>query len=76
MAAKENFFHRFLTGAGPKRPLRVLSLDGGGDKCLSAVQILYELFRKLQESGSTQEQPKPCDYLTLSADQNGVLSLP
>lgn len=32
---------------------------------MSAVQILYELFRKLQESGSPQEQPKPCDYFDL-----------
>ena len=52
--------------ASPKTQfVRILSLDGGGDKCLSAVQILYELFRKLQESGSTQGQPKPCDYFDL-----------
>ena len=63
--------------ASPKTQfVRVLSLDGGGDKCLSAVQILYELFRKLQESGSTKSNQNHETTLILSADRNGVLSLP
>lgn len=45
----------------PDRELRLLSLDGGGVRGLSALMILEELMEKV----NPESPPKPCDYFDL-----------
>ncbi|KAI9709423.1 MAG: hypothetical protein M1812_007700 [Candelaria pacifica] len=47
------------------RPLRLLSLDGGGVKGLTSLLILERLFETIKNESGTSEIPKPCDYFDL-----------
>lgn len=49
----------------PGRRLNLLSLDGGGIRGLSSLQILKKLLERVgQEQGFT-EAPKPCDFFDM-----------
>ena len=48
-----------------RRPLRLLSLDGGGVKGLSSLLILQRIFRTIQHEEKLAEMPRPCDYFDL-----------
>jgi patatin-like phospholipase/acyl hydrolase len=45
----------------PRKQLRLLSLDGGGVRGLSTLQIL----KKLMETINQESPPKPCDYFDM-----------
>jgi patatin-like phospholipase/acyl hydrolase len=45
----------------PSNDLRLLALDGGGVRGLSALMILQELMEKI----SPDSPPKPCDYFDM-----------
>jgi patatin-like phospholipase/acyl hydrolase len=45
----------------PARGLRLLSLDGGGVRGLSALEILAQLMKKIDPVSP----PKPCDFFDL-----------
>ena len=42
------------------RPLRLLSLDGGGVKGITSLRILQAIFKKLSEEAG--HEVKPCEY--------------
>jgi patatin-like phospholipase/acyl hydrolase len=54
-----------------QRPLRILSLDGGGVKGLASLQILNELMGQVRRQqrasgiGGSQELLRPCEYFDL-----------
>ncbi|KAE8365962.1 acyl transferase/acyl hydrolase/lysophospholipase [Aspergillus caelatus] len=50
--------------AGTERPLRVLSLDGGGVRGLSSLYILRDVMQRLNPGG---KPPKPCDVFDMIA---------
>ncbi|KAE8136426.1 acyl transferase/acyl hydrolase/lysophospholipase [Aspergillus pseudotamarii] len=50
--------------AGTERPLRVLSLDGGGVRGLSSLYILRDVMQRLNPGGTP---PKPCDVFDMIA---------
>jgi patatin-like phospholipase/acyl hydrolase len=45
----------------PDKELRLLAVDGGGVRGLSALMIL----EKLMETISSESPPKPCDYFDM-----------
>jgi hypothetical protein len=49
----------------PDRGLRLLALDGGGVRGLSALVILKELMLKIDPNCDPKSPPKPCDYFDL-----------
>lgn len=50
----------------PVKDLRLLSLDGGGVKGLSALIILQQLM----ETVDPKNPPKPCDYFDMIGGTN------
>jgi len=50
-----------MATSAPDRGLRLLALDGGGVRGLSALAILKELMLKVDPNSP----PKPCDYFDL-----------
>ena len=49
----------------PGRDLCLLSLDGGGIRGLSALQILKHLMECVGEAAGLESAPKPCDYFNM-----------
>ncbi|KAI0530053.1 acyl transferase/acyl hydrolase/lysophospholipase [Xylaria digitata] len=59
----------------PPRPLRILSLDGGGIRGLSSLMILEEIMRKAAEA--EKEAVRPCDYFDLigGTSTGGIIAI-
>jgi patatin-like phospholipase/acyl hydrolase len=49
----------------PGKDLRLLSLDGGGIRGLSSLQILKALMEKMQEAAGLDSPPKPCEVFDM-----------
>ena len=49
----------------PGRGLTLLSLDGGGIRGLSSLQILKNVLEKVAREGGLQTPPKPCDFFDM-----------
>ena len=51
---------------GPKSVRRILSLDGGGIKCLSSLMVLDEIMKEIRHSTKNSEEvARPCQYFDL-----------
>ena len=44
---------------------RILSLDGGGVRCLSSLLVLREIMEDIGRQTGANETPLPCDYFDL-----------
>ena len=49
----------------PGRDLCLLSLDGGGVRGLSSLQILKQLMEAIALEAGLEDPPKPCDYFDM-----------
>jgi hypothetical protein len=49
----------------PGRDLCLLSLDGGGIRGLSSLQILKQLMEIIGRKADLESPPKPCDYFDM-----------
>jgi patatin-like phospholipase/acyl hydrolase len=49
----------------PGRDLCLLSLDGGGVRGLSSLQVLKELMEKIGDEASVESPPKPCEIFDM-----------
>lgn len=47
------------------RELNLLSLDGGGVRGLSSLQILKQLMERVRVESHLDTPPKPCDYFDM-----------
>jgi patatin-like phospholipase/acyl hydrolase len=64
-------------------PLRILSLDGGGVRGLSALYILKDVMRQLARQHAAENpeapelSPRPCDYFDLicGTSTGGLIAL-
>ena len=45
----------------PSKPLKILTLDGGGVQGLATLLILDKLLKTIQEVNQTEHKPRPCD---------------
>ncbi|KAI1740702.1 acyl transferase/acyl hydrolase/lysophospholipase [Xylaria scruposa] len=59
------------------RPLRILSLDGGGIRGLSSLIILEEIMRKVVEAEKLPDAVRPCDYFDLigGTSTGGIIAI-
>ncbi|OAQ60207.1 tetratricopeptide repeat domain-containing protein [Pochonia chlamydosporia 170] len=62
-ASDETSFHG--TTAAESRPLRALSLDGGGVRGLSSLLILRRIMHNVKPSDSLYDIAKPCEYFDM-----------
>ena len=64
-------------------PLRILSLDGGGVRCISSLYILKEIMRQIAREhaannpGAAEIFPRPCEYFDLicGTSTGGLIAL-
>ena len=49
----------------PGRDLNLLSLDGGGIRGLSSLQILKQLMERVRSENNLDSPPNPCDYFDM-----------
>ncbi|KAI1496127.1 FabD/lysophospholipase-like protein [Biscogniauxia marginata] len=59
------------------RTLKILSLDGGGVRGISSLQILQELMEKIKETQGLDEIPRPCDIFDLigGTSTGGIMAI-
>ncbi|KAH7136844.1 hypothetical protein B0J13DRAFT_506566 [Dactylonectria estremocensis] len=59
------------------RPLRVLSLDGGGVRGISSLMILQEIMEKLRLVNGLEQIPRPCDHFDLigGTSTGGIIAI-
>ncbi|KAK0446050.1 acyl transferase/acyl hydrolase/lysophospholipase [Desarmillaria tabescens] len=55
---------------GGERGLRLLSIDGGGIRGLSALYILQNLMWRIRVANGLEQTPKPCEYFDLLGGTN------
>ncbi|MCJ1448064.1 MAG: hypothetical protein MMC23_008577 [Stictis urceolatum] len=53
----------------PRKPLKVLTLDGGGLQAISTLLILDRLLCTIQERNEASAKPRPCDVFDVIAGQ-------
>ncbi|KAH7126012.1 hypothetical protein EDB81DRAFT_951419 [Dactylonectria macrodidyma] len=60
-----------------ERPLRVLSLDGGGVRGISSLMILQEIMEKLRLVNGLDQIPRPCDHFDLigGTSTGGIIAI-
>lgn len=49
----------------PGKALALLSLDGGGVRGLSSLQILKQLMERIADERGLDSPPKPCDFFDM-----------
>lgn len=54
-----------MVGATSPKPLRVLTLDGGGVRGLTSLLILQRIWRTMYPHGTPEPVPRPCDIFDL-----------
>ncbi|TVY47689.1 Calcium-independent phospholipase A2-gamma [Lachnellula occidentalis] len=55
-----------MTSSTPQgRPLKLLSLDGGGIRGISELVILQEIMHRVKVAGHLKEEPLPADYFDM-----------
>ena len=61
--------------ADPRRPLRILCLDGGGIKGYSSLLILQRLFREIErQNGGVKQQPCEVFDLIVGTSTGGLIA--
>ncbi|KAK0638483.1 acyl transferase/acyl hydrolase/lysophospholipase [Cercophora newfieldiana] len=68
---------RLSRGPSAPRPLRVLSLDGGGIRGISSILILENLMEKIREVKGLKSVPRPCEYFDLigGTSTGGIIAI-
>ncbi|KAI1137532.1 FabD/lysophospholipase-like protein [Hypoxylon sp. FL0543] len=58
-------------------PLKILSLDGGGVRGISSLQILQGLVEKIKETQNLSEVPRPCEIFDLigGTSTGGIIAI-
>lgn len=59
------------------RKLKILSLDGGGVRGVSALLILEAVMEKLRDVNNLEQTPRPCDYFDLigGTSTGGIIAI-
>jgi len=60
-----------------EKPARILSLDGGGVRGISALFILKEIMRQIARGRNQEATPLPCEYFDLicGTSTGGLIAL-
>ncbi|KND93534.1 hypothetical protein TOPH_01531, partial [Tolypocladium ophioglossoides CBS 100239] len=69
--------NRTETAEVQSRPLRVLSLDGGGIRGISSLLILEDIMERLRQTEGLERVPRPCKYFDLigGTSTGGIIAI-